>query len=226
MPIPAKTRQNAEDGGRSVPPSQEIYIQESADSSENVNIGTASAQQAADGVNTGTESAHRAADRSEDAQMAADGESPSQLGTEKQTPLLTKSDLMKKVEVIRADLNLTKVLDTLLTSLNGPLATIAAELRRMNNNMDQLSDVMINLCKVKNNNTEVLPPASYAEAIKRHGATVESIQRSMREDAKHALFEKDRRLAQSSFFIPDLKSILSKVVSYCDRLHESGQAHQ
>ena len=33
----------------------------------------------------------------------------------------------------------------------------------------------------------------------------------MREDARHAQFEKDRRLAQSSFFVPDLKQILSKV---------------
>ena len=77
--------------------------------------------------------------------------------------------------------------------------------------MDKLSDVMINLCTVKNNNSEVPPPSSYADAIKRHGATVESIQRLLREDARHSLLEKDRRLAQSSFFIPDLKSILSKV---------------
>ena len=96
MPRPAKNRQVAEDGGRSVPPSQEIQIQESADSSANVNIESASAQQAADGINTGTASAQSAADGSEDAQTAADGESQTQLGPEKQMPLLTKTDLMKK----------------------------------------------------------------------------------------------------------------------------------
>ena len=107
MPRPTKNRQVAEDGGRSVPPSQEIHIQESADSSENVNIDSASARQAADGINTGAASAQSAADRTEDAQMSADKDSQTQLGTDKQTPSLTKSDLMKKVEVILADLNLT-----------------------------------------------------------------------------------------------------------------------
>ena len=212
MPRPAKNRQVAEDGGRSVPPSQEIYIQESADSSENVNIESASAQRAADNVNTGTASAHRAVDGTEDAQTSADEENLTQLGTEKQTPSLTKSELLKRIEVICADLNLTtKILDTLPTGLNGPIATIATELKRMNSNMDNLCDVMINMCSVKNNNTEVPPPGSYAEAIKRQGATVDSIQRLLREDARHNQFEKDKQLASSSFFIPDLKSILSKV---------------
>ena len=113
MGCPAKAQQNAENGGRSVPPRQEINIQETADSSENVNIGTESAQSAADGT--------------EAAQSTADGENPSQMGTEKQM-LLTKANLIKKVEVIRQDLiTTTLVLDTLPESLNGPLATIVAE---------------------------------------------------------------------------------------------------
>ena len=104
-------------------------------------------------------------------------------------------ELQKKIEVIRADLNLTtKILDTLPTGLNGPIATITTQLKKMNSNIDSLSDVMFNLCSIKDNNTEVLPPpGSYAEAIKRQGATVDSIQRSLREDAKHNQFEKDRR---------------------------------
>ena len=79
-----------------------------------------------------TEPAQSAADRTETAQSTADEESPSLTGTDqhnnKQTPL-TKADLIKKVEVIRSDLiTSTKVLETLPKSLNGPLATIAAEL--------------------------------------------------------------------------------------------------
>ena len=123
MGRPAKARQNAENGGRSVPPRQEIDIQETADSSENVNIGTESAQSAADGT--------------EAAQSTADGENPSQMGTEKQMPLT-------KVKVIRQDLiTTTLVLDTLPESPNGPLATIIAEMRRIRKNVDQLSDAFI-----------------------------------------------------------------------------------
>ena len=189
MPRPAKNRQVVEDGGRSVPP----QTQESADlSANNVNTESASVQQVADKINMETESAQGAADRTKYAQTSAEEESQTQPGTDKQTPSLTKSELLKRIEVIRANLNLTtKILDTLPTGLNGPIATIATELKRMNSNMDNLCDVMINMCSVKNNNTEVPPPGSYAEAIKSQGATVDSIQHSLREDARHSQFEKE-----------------------------------
>ena len=82
----------------------------------------------------------------------------------------------------------------------------------MNANIQSLSQEMINICEVKNENSDVPPPPnSYSEALKRHGATVASIQKSLRDDQKHTVFEKDKQKAACSFFIPELKSLLSKV---------------
>ena len=120
MGRPGKAKHNGESRGRSVPARQDIKILETADTPE-------------DEIDR-TEPAQSAADRTETAQSTADKESPSLTGTDqhnnKQTPL-TKADLIKKVEVIRQDLiTTTLVLDTLPESLNGPLATIVAEMRR------------------------------------------------------------------------------------------------
>ena len=89
--------------GRSVPARQDMEILETADTPE-YEIDR-------------TEPAQSAADRTETAQSTADEESPSLTGTDqhnnKQT-LITKADLIKKVEVIRSDLiPSTKVLETL-----------------------------------------------------------------------------------------------------------------
>ena len=95
--------------------------------------------------------------------------------------------------------------------LDGPLAILVQEVRRINRNMTQLSSVVANLCNIKDNNSEILPPTSYADALKRHGQTVESIQRSLKQDAAHGLFEKDKKVVQSSLFIPDISLILKHV---------------
>ena len=53
---------------------------------------------------------------------------------------LSRSDLLKHVEVIRSETKTSrKVLEMIPKSLSGPLATIAEELRRINQNVDHLS---------------------------------------------------------------------------------------
>ena len=142
MPKPPK-KQVVSDGGQSIPP----QTQDPADlSAKDVNKQTAPAQQEEENVNLETAPAQGPEDSTEHEQTSSDEESQTQLGREKQTPFPSAEELQKKIEVIRADLNLTnKILDTLPPGLNGPIATIATQMKKMNSNIDGLSQVMFNI---------------------------------------------------------------------------------
>ena len=104
-------------------------------------------------------------------QTSSDEEIQTQPGREKQTPFSSAEEIQKRIEVIRADLNLmSKILDTLPPGLNGPLATIATQMKKMNSNIEGLSQEMVNICSLKNNNTEVPPhPAAMPRRLSARG---------------------------------------------------------
>ena len=148
------------------------------------------------------------------AQATAENECTPSVGTDSnvnKSPL-SRADLSKKVELIQIDIYATsKAMGLIPDRLDGPLAILIQEVRRINQNMNQLSSVVANLCNLKDNNSEILPPTSYADALKCHGQTVESIKHSLKQDAAHSLFEKDQKVAQSSLLIPDMTQLLSRV---------------
>ena len=77
----------------------------------------------------------------------------------------------------------------------------------MNQNLSRLSGIMANLNDLKSKNSDISLPSSYADALKRHGLTVENIQKSLKIDAAHTVFEKDKGVSQCSLFVPDLTQI-------------------
>ena len=156
MPRPAKKQVVSSDGGQSIPP----QTQDPTDlSAKDVNKQTAPAPQEEEDVNTETAPAQGSEESSEHEQSSTDEEIQTQPGIDKQKqPFSSAEEIQKRIEVIRADLNLTsRILDTLPPGLNGPLAMIATQMKRMNNNIEGLSQEMINFCSLKNDISEVPP---------------------------------------------------------------------
>ena len=89
------------------------------------------------------------------AQVIADKESTPPVGTNanvNRSTSLSRADLSKKVELIRIDIDCTtRVMSLIPDRLDGPLAILVQEVRRINCNMTQLSSVMANLCNIKDN---------------------------------------------------------------------------
>ena len=129
------------------------------------------------------------------------------------TSEITLESIKNHLSVNIAKLNLVEtVIDTLPSGLEGPLLTIAEQVKQISACMSVTNQQVIHLCDIKQQQIEVPPPpSSYSDALKRTGETVASIQRSIRDDQRHTVFEKDRAKAARSFFIPELKTLLSKV---------------
>ena len=125
----------------------------------------------------------------------------------------TLESIKNRLTVNKAELNVVvTVLETLPVGLEGPLAIIAEQIKRLSACMSTTNQEIINLCDIKQKPVDTPPPpSSYSEALKRTGDTVASIQRSLRDDQRHSTFEKDRQKAANSFFIPELRTLLSRV---------------
>ena len=125
----------------------------------------------------------------------------------------TLDTIKMRLTVTKAELNVvTTVLDTLPVGLEGPLAVMAKQMKRLSVNISTMNQEIINICDVKQKTVDAPPPpSSYCEALKRTGDTVASIQRSLCDDQRHSTFEKDKQKAACSFFIPELRTLLSRV---------------
>lgn len=55
------------------------------------------------------------------------------------------------------------------------------------------------------------PAASYADAIKKQSKAVEQVKQTIKQDQAKQHFERDKKEAQASLFIPAIKEILSNV---------------
>ena len=117
------------------------------------------------------------------------------------TSEVTLESIKNRLSVNIAKLNLVEtVIDTLPSGLEGPLLTIAEQVKQLSACMSVTNQEVLHLCDIKNKQIEAPPPpSSYSDALKRTGETVASIQRSIRDDQRHNVFEKDRAKAARSF---------------------------